>query len=384
MHVMNIVVIAVAALLGAAAGRQLHAHVRQLARRVHEDPLTAVLNRSGLAHAYATSADRDRYLILIDLDAFKQANDRHGHPAGDQVLAAVGSRLTTIASRLGGWAGRLGGDEFALILPTASAGVAGVAAAEACAPFLIPDLPTGPLSVSGTAGIAYARTGYLWPRVLTDADIALYQAKRVGTPVVYQPGMTYPGHAWQLRRQARDAAPVTRGSLRQPQGSNAPHEPRGIADLLSDSDLECLVKTAVDLWNDADRTALSERQKQVLQRACDAMTAEYAGAGDTPPLAASAAPTVWVLRRWSRHDDVVTLHTDENAAFAALAEHVRSSWANLASGADVPPEPPGNARQAVEMYYGPDRDGQPDEGFSIYPDQIGAADQPCPGRRSAW
>ncbi|MFI1996737.1 GGDEF domain-containing protein [Actinoplanes sp. NPDC020271] len=382
---MNIVVIGGATILGAAAGRistaptirGLRAQVRQLTRRVHEDPLTAVLNRSGLEQAYTAAAGRDRYLILLDLDAFKQANDRHGHPAGDRVLAAVGSRLTAVASRLGGWAGRLGGDEFALILPTSSLHVASAAAAEACAPFLIPDLPTGPLSVPGTAGLASARPGYSWSRVLTEADIALYQAKKAGAPVVYEPGMAYPDDLPQLRRQARDASRILCCRGRRLGLGTDRDEGVVIADLLSGSDLECLAVTAVELWQSADTTALTERQQQALQRARDALADEYAEAGDPVPLWASSAPAVWVLRRWDRHDDVISLHADQDVAYAALAAHVRSSWADIGSDLGAPPEPPGDDRQAVALYYGSEGDSRPDEGFRIYPDQITTADQHC-------
>jgi diguanylate cyclase (GGDEF)-like protein len=54
-------------------------------------------------------------VILGDLDGFKAVNDRHGHAAGDAVLAAVGERLTDWSGTRG-TAGRLGGDEFVCVL----------------------------------------------------------------------------------------------------------------------------------------------------------------------------------------------------------------------------------------------------------------------------
>src|SRR5207247_331961 len=53
-------------------------------------------------------------LCFLDIDDFKQINDRFGHPAGDRVLSHVATRL-----RQGGEAFRLGGDEFAILMPDA-------------------------------------------------------------------------------------------------------------------------------------------------------------------------------------------------------------------------------------------------------------------------
>lgn len=55
-------------------------------------------------------------LILIDLDHFKNINDRLGHPVGDQALASVAAALTT-EIRDSDFAGRNGGEEFAVMLP---------------------------------------------------------------------------------------------------------------------------------------------------------------------------------------------------------------------------------------------------------------------------
>src|SRR2546428_12413563 len=56
-------------------------------------------------------------LGLLDLDRFKALNDSYGHGVGDEVLAALRTRLATFAGDEGGVAGRVGGDEFALALP---------------------------------------------------------------------------------------------------------------------------------------------------------------------------------------------------------------------------------------------------------------------------
>jgi diguanylate cyclase (GGDEF)-like protein len=162
-----------------------------------------VLNRAGIENAYTAAADRSRFLVLVDLNEFKSVNDWHGHPTGDQVLAAVGVRLGDLAARLDGWAGRLGGDEFALVIPTDSQAVAEAAAIEAAAVITIDPLPIEPLQVWPSAGVASAPAGRVWAGALAHADIALYHAKKGSGVTVYQPGMVYPHPTWP-RRQARD------------------------------------------------------------------------------------------------------------------------------------------------------------------------------------
>jgi len=78
----------------------------------------------------------------------------------------------------------------------------------------------------------------------------------------------------------------------------------------------------------------------------------------------------WVLRRWDRHEDGIHLFTDDDSALAELARHARGSWDNLRGHDDVPDTPPTDDRTAVDLYYGPDRDNRPDEGYSLYADTI--------------
>ena len=114
-------------LLSAALGGPLVA-VALYQRSVHDalnairlaltDPLTGLGNHRHFHERLQRDLDRAQVqgtplsLCLVDVDDFKQINDRYGHPVGDRVLAEVATRL-----RHGGEAFRLGGDEFALLLP---------------------------------------------------------------------------------------------------------------------------------------------------------------------------------------------------------------------------------------------------------------------------
>src|SRR5262249_52286063 len=82
------------------------------------DPLTALGNhrhfheRLGRELEHARRFGGPLAICLVDIDDFKQVNDRFGHPAGDSVLSRVATRL-----RQTGEAFRVGGDEFAVLLP---------------------------------------------------------------------------------------------------------------------------------------------------------------------------------------------------------------------------------------------------------------------------
>lgn len=105
-----------------------HAHRRQfllgalLARQAQFDPLTDLANRRLFQrHATATIAhahrvDEPLMLAILDLDHFKQVNDRHGHMAGDQALQQVAEAIRDAARGPMDMAARLGGEEFALLI----------------------------------------------------------------------------------------------------------------------------------------------------------------------------------------------------------------------------------------------------------------------------
>src|SRR5581483_809870 len=90
------------------------------------DPLTGLFNRRKFEETLQQEVSRAlRYgplsLLMIDLDRFKEINDRHGHQAGDEALKAV-SRVLQSSCRGTDTCARLGGDEFAVILPHSDAG----------------------------------------------------------------------------------------------------------------------------------------------------------------------------------------------------------------------------------------------------------------------
>jgi diguanylate cyclase (GGDEF)-like protein len=99
-------------------GERLRTENDQLSRHAHLDELTGLANRRGL-NRYLTGL-RQRgcqqlAMLLVDIDGFKQVNDRYGHSAGDDTLVRLAAILSANI-RLADLAVRLGGDEFALVL----------------------------------------------------------------------------------------------------------------------------------------------------------------------------------------------------------------------------------------------------------------------------
>lgn len=160
----------------------------ELAVRANHDPLTGLLNRAAIERevdvAVARAADRGQEvgLLFIDLDGFKAVNDTLGHEAGDEVLRAVGRRLTG-AVRATDRVARLGGDEFVVLIGA----LQGVDEAESTARRVLDGL--GPpvdvadgLSVLASIGIAVVGPGTdpLAGSLIGLADRAMYVAKQAG------------------------------------------------------------------------------------------------------------------------------------------------------------------------------------------------------------
>jgi diguanylate cyclase (GGDEF)-like protein len=161
--------------------------MRALKAETHTDPLSGILNRRGFEERATLLLDQcgkagfPVALVLADLDHFKALNDRHGHEAGDRVIADFASKLRS-ATGARGAAGRIGGEEFAVLLPLSDLGAARLFA-EAIRSFYsagaIDGLPPG-IRVTASFGVA-ARSGRegLMP-LMRRADEALYKAKKNG------------------------------------------------------------------------------------------------------------------------------------------------------------------------------------------------------------
>jgi len=118
-------------------------------------------------------------LCLLDIDDFKQINDRFGHPAGDRVLAHVALRL-----RQGGESFRLGGDEFAVLLPAVGEQLALATAKSIAERVGSSDAGVGRISIS--VGVAtYPRHAHERDSLIRLADGALYWAKEHGKNQVH-------------------------------------------------------------------------------------------------------------------------------------------------------------------------------------------------------
>jgi diguanylate cyclase (GGDEF)-like protein len=123
-------------------------------------------------------------VLMVDLDHFKQVNDRFGHDAGDEVLRAVAARIKA-AVRGRDVVARMGGEEFAVLLPNCPAQLGPVVAErvrEAVSREVIPLPRGGSLRVTASIGGATALTR---PRLSLDdllhgADVALYRSKGAG------------------------------------------------------------------------------------------------------------------------------------------------------------------------------------------------------------
>ena len=177
---------AAAMLAAATASAALQLSERELAHQATHDPLTGLANRTRLLEEITTQlADRrgrSRLVVLfVDLDGFKEVNDRHGHRAGDRLLVAVADRLRH-AARGSDLVARLGGDEFVVLCPGVESVGEATAVGDRVLERLAAPVRLGERDVSVTACIGIAPAdGHTEPEdLLAAADRAMYAAKRAG------------------------------------------------------------------------------------------------------------------------------------------------------------------------------------------------------------
>ncbi|MEX2291885.1 MAG: diguanylate cyclase [Mycobacteriales bacterium] len=156
-----------------------------LTERAVRDPLTGLANRALFEERLRSSLARDARsgestgVLFLDLDNFKEANDRHGHAVGDAVLRAVADRLTA-AVRPSDTVARLGGDEFVILIEGATDASAAALVRRlqgaVAAPMRLHDLD---LTIGVSIGAAVSRCGEDDPHaLLSQADVRMYEAKR--------------------------------------------------------------------------------------------------------------------------------------------------------------------------------------------------------------
>jgi diguanylate cyclase (GGDEF)-like protein len=175
--------------------------IEQIRHQALHDALTGLPNRSLIldrTEQLLGRARRDRApvaALFLDLDGFKEINDTLGHAAGDQLLRAVASRLSTTI-RESDTLARLGGDEFVVLVDGVSVDSGPDLVAERLLevlrpPFVLEGREQTPLTITASIGIATADERSSAGDLLRDADVALYQAKAAGKnrSVVFAPAM---------------------------------------------------------------------------------------------------------------------------------------------------------------------------------------------------
>ncbi|WP_380169583.1 diguanylate cyclase [Jannaschia sp. R86511] len=181
-------VLVVACMCPAVIVALLRAH---LDRAVLTDPLTGLLNRRGLVAAVPDLLARARRtrsplaLLMVDIDHFKQVNDQLGHVVGDEVLQLVADTVRAVSS--GSLVVRLGGEELAVVVVGSTDEVRRLA--ETVRTRVEQDAARWQVTVS---------VGWSWtwpgaggddplPRLLSEADARMYEAKRSGRNRVVAP-----------------------------------------------------------------------------------------------------------------------------------------------------------------------------------------------------
>lgn len=152
------------------------------------DALTGLLNRGSLEQAVgrmsalSATAGETHSVMMIDVDHFKNINDRYGHPAGDQVLRRLAVLMQAMIRR-GDHLGRYGGEEFCISLPSTGEAEAAAMAERLRQCYFDMRIEWGGQELRGSLSIGVADSrlaGAELSMLVTAADQALYQAKRAG------------------------------------------------------------------------------------------------------------------------------------------------------------------------------------------------------------
>ena len=201
--------------------QRLYVAQHRLAYQVDHDALTGLPNRLLFARRLDEAMRSGGFvLIFVDLDDFKEINDRFGHAAGDELLCAVGERLKRCVTDSDTLA-RVGGDEFAILIHE------GVEELETVRHRLRVAL-RDPFPLHGSSVRVRASMGLVRPGtehgpqtsddLLRQAGISMYAGKRLGknTAVIYQPLTGIPGDFPTALRKAKGGVPAGFSLVYQP------------------------------------------------------------------------------------------------------------------------------------------------------------------------
>ncbi len=165
--------------------------IEKLHQQAITDPLTNLANRRQFNYVLrreinrAIRMQRALSLIILDLDYFKNVNDRYGHLIGDQVLIRI-SKILSANARAMDLVSRIGGDEFAIILPE----VDGNQAVNICERIrnLLANTFIEPIGfITASFGISsFSELIHSPDEFITQADNAMYQAKKAGRNRIFK------------------------------------------------------------------------------------------------------------------------------------------------------------------------------------------------------
>jgi two-component system cell cycle response regulator len=164
---------------------QLVSANRSLQFQATHDPLTGIYNRGaivGILQNELMRGAREKKpvsVILVDIDHFKDINDSRGHSAGDMVLRRVAQKMQ-FSVRSYDYVGRYGGEEFLIVFPGCNSRMAKERAEQIRLILSEPVPDPSEVRVSVSMGVACSLSPTQRDELLSNADAALYRAKRGG------------------------------------------------------------------------------------------------------------------------------------------------------------------------------------------------------------
>ena len=184
-------------------------HLQHLSRT---DSLTGLPNRREFDERLAEELERARRahgrpigLVMLDLDRFKEVNDRYGHQRGDECLVRFG-RILAAESRTSDLAARTGGEEFAVLVPEVENRAEAVGLANRILGRVHAEFADEPFQLTVSAGVsAFPEDADGREGLLRSADAALYEAKREGRDRTVSFGDLSPRQAARLSEAPRPA-----------------------------------------------------------------------------------------------------------------------------------------------------------------------------------